>query len=212
VDEPLAPGRRVLVRLRLRDVAHAFGAGHHIRVAVSTGYWPIAWPAAEPVTLSLFTQASRLELPVRPLREADAQLRRFAPPESAPPPELIELSPPRATRMIDDRADGTTVYRVESEGGISGRGGPCRIVATGVEVGSMLTREYGLRREDPASATAEVVQRTALRSDTLDVRVEVRSRLTATREAFHYEAEVRAEEGGTDAMARRFDLRIPRLG
>jgi putative CocE/NonD family hydrolase len=206
----LAPGRRVHVRLRLRDVAHAFAAGHCIRVAVSTGYWPIAWPAAEPVTLSLFTGASRLELPVRPPREADAELRRFAPPESAPLPALVELSSARATRMIDDRADGTTLYRVESEGGVAGLGGPCRIVATGVEVVSMLTREYRLRGGDPLSATAEVVQRTGLRSEAFDVRVEVRSRLTATREAFRYEADVRAEEVGAEVTTRRFDLRIPR--
>lgn len=206
----LEPGRRLRVRLCLRDAAHAFAAGNRIRLAVSTGYWPIAWPAAEPVTLSLFTETSRLELPVRPPREADADLRRFAPPESPPPCELVELSPPATTRLIDDRADGTTIYRVESEGGISGRGGPCRIVATGVEVASALSREYRLRRGDPLSATAEVVQRTELRSDAFDVRVEVRSRLTATAEAFRFEADVRAEEVGADVVTRRFDLRIPR--
>ena len=113
-------------------------------------------------------------------------------------------------RVIDDRADGTTVYRVESEGGVSGRGGPCRIVATGVEVASTLTRDYRIRREDPLSASAEVVQRTGLRSDALDVRVEVRSRLTATHEAFRYEAELRAEEVGAEVVTRRFDVRVPR--
>lgn len=210
LEEPLVPGQRLRVRLQLRDVAHAFAAGHRIRVAVSTGYWPIAWPAPEPVTLSLFTGTSRLELPVRPPREADAELRRFAPPESAPPPALVELSSARATRIIDDRADGTTVYRVENEGGVSGRGGPCRIVATGVEVASMLTREYRLRRADPLSATAEVVQRTGLRSDACDVRVEVHARLSATREAFRYEADVRAEEIGAEPVTRRFDVLVRR--
>ena len=117
----------------------------------------------------------------------------------------------RRGSLPNDRAEGTTVYRVESEGGISGRGGPCRIVATGVEVASALTREYRLRPGDPLSATAEVVQRTGLRSDAFDVRVEVRTRLTATVEAFRFEADVRAEEVGADVMTRRFDLRIPRL-
>jgi putative CocE/NonD family hydrolase len=207
--EPLVPGKRVRVRLQLRDAAHAFAAGHRIRVAVSTGYWPIAWPAPEPVTLSLFTGASRLELPARPPREADAELRRFAPPESAPLPALVELSSSRATRMIDDRGD-TSVYRVENEGGVSGRGGPCRIVATGVELASALTRDYRLRRGDPLSATAEVVQRTELRGEGFDVVIEVRSRLTATGEAFRFEADVRAEEVGAEVRTHRFDLLLPR--
>jgi predicted acyl esterase len=206
----LEPGRTRRVRLRLRDAAHAFAAGNRIRLAVSTGYWPIAWPAPEPVTLTLFTEASRLELPVRPPREADSELRRFAPPESAPASELVELAPSTASRLIDDGADGTAVYRVESQGGVSGRGGPCRIVATGVEVASSLGREYLMRAGDPLSATAEVVQRTELHSDAFDIRVEVRSRLTATGETFRFEADVRAEEAGAEVVTRRFDLRLPR--
>jgi hypothetical protein len=83
-------------------------------------------------------------------------------------------------------------------------------VATGVEVASTLAREDRLRRGDPLSATAEVVQRTGFRSDAFDVRVEVRTRLTATAEAYRFEADVRAEEVGADAVTRRFDLRIPR--
>ena len=207
--EPLTRDTRLRVRLRLRDCAHAFAPGHRIRVAVSTGYWPIAWPAPEPVTLSLHTAASRLDLPVRPSREADAQLRPFAPPESAPTHRLVEFEVARSIRVIDDRADGTTVYRVESEGGVHGRG-PCRIEATGVEVSSALTREYRLRRGDPLSASAEVMQRTALRGAAFAVSVEVRSRLTATRDAFHFVADVRAEDAGAEAVTRRFDVRIPR--
>ena len=56
--EPLEPGARYTVRVRLNDVAHAFGAGHRIRVAVSSSYWPIVWPSPEPFTLSLFAGAS----------------------------------------------------------------------------------------------------------------------------------------------------------
>ena len=67
-----------------------------------------------------------------------------------------------------------------------------------------------MRSGAPLSATAEVVQRTELRSDGFDIRVEVRSRLTATDETFRFEADVRAEEIGAEVVTRRFDLRIPR--
>src|SRR5204862_523556 len=50
--KPLEPGKRYLVMVTMNNVAHAFPAGHKVRLAVSTCYWPIAWPAPQPVTLS----------------------------------------------------------------------------------------------------------------------------------------------------------------
>lgn len=38
----LAPGRRYAIDIALCDIAHRFKAGHRIRVAVSTSYWPTA--------------------------------------------------------------------------------------------------------------------------------------------------------------------------
>ena len=54
---PLEPGKRYRVRVQLNDIAHVFPAGHRIRVAVSTSYWPIAWPSPAPVTLTLYAGA-----------------------------------------------------------------------------------------------------------------------------------------------------------
>ena len=73
---PLEPGKRYRVRVQLNDIAHVFPAGHRIRVAVSTSYWPIAWPSPEPVTLTLYAGASTLELPVRPPRTRTPSWRR----------------------------------------------------------------------------------------------------------------------------------------
>jgi hypothetical protein len=206
----LEPGRPLRVELRLRDAAHAFARGHRVRLALSTGYWPIAWPAPEPIVLSVFTERSRLELPVRPPAEGDADLRPFPPPETAAPLETVELRPPRSVRVIDDGADGTTVYRVEAEGGVFGRGGPCRIVATGVEVATTLVREYRLRRGEPLSASASVEQKTSLARDGWAVAVRVRARLGAAADAWRFEADVCAEEAGVPAFTRRYDLRVPR--
>jgi len=70
--------------VELDDIAHAFAAGHRIAVAVSTTYWPIAWPSPELATLTLETGTSVLTLPVRPPRAEDSGLRAFDPPEQAP--------------------------------------------------------------------------------------------------------------------------------
>ncbi|HXH03648.1 MAG TPA: CocE/NonD family hydrolase, partial [Candidatus Competibacteraceae bacterium] len=41
----LEPGRRYRAVFRLNDCAHAFPAGHRLRLALSTAYWPLVWPA-----------------------------------------------------------------------------------------------------------------------------------------------------------------------
>ncbi len=78
--EPLEPGRSYTTRLAIDAVAHAFPAGHRLRVALSPTYWPWAWPSPEPVTLTVAGGATMLELPVRPPRAEDKALRPFDPP------------------------------------------------------------------------------------------------------------------------------------
>ena len=60
---PLVPGRRYQVRIQLNDAGVVFPAGHRIRVAISTTYWPMIWPTPEKATVTVF--GGILELPVR---------------------------------------------------------------------------------------------------------------------------------------------------
>ena len=82
---PLVPGEAVTVEFPLKIIAHRFGAGHRIRLSVSTTYWPWMWPHPEPVTLGLSCgRDSLLELPVREPRAEDDRLASFGPPERRP--------------------------------------------------------------------------------------------------------------------------------
>jgi uncharacterized protein len=84
---PLAPGQRYRVCIRLNDAGSVFPPGHRIRVAISTGYWPMIWPSPEKATVTLF--GGTLELPVRPAT-ADA-LPPLPGPESAAPEPTTDL-------------------------------------------------------------------------------------------------------------------------
>ena len=77
--EPLEPGKRYRVKVRLDACGHAFAAGNRIRVGVSPTYWPWAWPSPEAATLTIYAGASRLSLPIRPPRAG----RRATSPHSA---------------------------------------------------------------------------------------------------------------------------------
>ncbi len=90
--EPLELGQRYTVSVQLNGLAQTLPPGHRLRVAISTSYWPLAWPPPEPVRLSVFTQESRLMLPVRPTAESDeVSLRPFDEPEGAPPVSVTQL-------------------------------------------------------------------------------------------------------------------------
>ena len=46
----LAPGERYRVRIQLNDAGAVFPAGHKVRLAISTAYWPMIWPSPETAT------------------------------------------------------------------------------------------------------------------------------------------------------------------
>ncbi|MGA8196534.1 MAG: CocE/NonD family hydrolase [Acetobacteraceae bacterium] len=88
---PLVPGNRYRVHIQLNDAGTVFPAGHRIRLAISTAYWPMIWPTPEIATVTVF--GGSLELPVRAPAAADALLAPFPGPETAPPEPTTEVRP-----------------------------------------------------------------------------------------------------------------------
>jgi uncharacterized protein len=86
---PLVPGQRYQVRMQLNEAGAVFPAGHRIRVAISTTYWPMIWPSPERAVVTVF--GGCLELPVRAPTAADALLPPFPGPETAPPEPTTEV-------------------------------------------------------------------------------------------------------------------------
>ncbi len=80
---PLQPDRRRVLRIPFPTRAYRFAAGHRIRLALSSSYWPLAWPAPEPTRLALGLGGCRLTLP-RLAGEPAPLLTLFAPPEPKP--------------------------------------------------------------------------------------------------------------------------------
>ena len=72
------------------SAAYRVPAGHRLRVAVSTAYWPMIWPSPEPVQPRSIEPAT-LILPLRPLAEGDEVA--FPPPEGAAPWQIETLRP-----------------------------------------------------------------------------------------------------------------------
>jgi len=208
---PVEPGEPMSVEIRLNDVAHVFEKGHRVRVAISTAYWPVAWPSPEAVTLTLSAGESSLDLPVRPPRAEDADLPPFGRPEAAPPAAVTDLHESVIRRTTEsDPATGETAYRVVSDATETGDVALSFLDEIGLEFGHAVFEEYRIREDDPLSARAEVVHKTLSRRGEWTVRVETRTVLTSTKEAYRIEARLEAWEGEARVFEKTWDRRVPR--
>ena len=208
---PLVPGKRYTITVRLNDIAHSFPAGNAIRIAVSTSYWPIAWPAPEPTVLTVFAGAGSLELPVRPPRAEDSGLRAFEPPEQGPGDTATALRPLRFVRELGrDLTTNETIYRLHSDAGELGGASLARIDAIDLEIGKRFEKQYRIGELDPLSARVETTYTSSFRRGDWFVRVDVRTGLSATRDAFRLTTELDAFEGETRVFSRRWEIPVPR--
>ncbi len=208
---PLVPGEPVTVRIVLSDLAHAFPPGHRLRLALSTAYWPVAWPSPDRATLTLHPADAALELPVRPPRGEDAALPPFEEPEGAEvgPSEDLDDAPPRRT-IARDLTTGEVV--VESRLDVDDDGEPIRSRLEDIDlvVGHSVVERFTIRDDDPSAARAEVRQVVVTERDGHAARLEIETVLTATPDAFRLRASLTAKDGGRTFVTREWDETIPR--
>jgi uncharacterized protein len=203
--EPLEPGKRYRVRVRLNDVAQCFARGHQLRISISTSYWPIAWPPPEPVMLSIFTGASRLILPARPPRRQDDELRPFEPPEEAPSRAPVQLHAPRYHWKVHrDLGEDTSVLEVVRDEGT------VRYDDIDLEVEDETIEWYRYRRKDFDSVTGETKATRLFRRGDWVVRTVTRTILTCDADVFHVHATLDAYEGRRRIYSKVWNEAIPR--
>jgi uncharacterized protein len=207
--EALEPGRFYRVKIRLNDCGFAIPPGWRIRLAMSTAYWPILWPAPEAATLTLRTQDSSLALPVRRLGADDAEVS-FAPPERGPRTPVTMLKPGRSTRdfsldLVKDRA----TYRNVGEGGVFGEG-VLRFEETLTSLGHDMAREYSIAGDDPLSARCRIVQRYEIAWPDMAAVISSEVEMTASATVFHLTGSLEVTENGQSNFSRGYNETIPR--
>jgi hypothetical protein len=178
----LAIGERYRVRIQLNDAGSVFPAGHKVRLAISTAYWPMIWPSPETATVRIF--AGTLDLPQRPPNVADARLSPFPEPETASPEKLTVF-----------HRDGVRIERID------------RI---GLELGTQYKTQYHIEENDPLSAVAELSNIQTLSRNEWQIRVETQLRLSSTGNAFLLQGSLRASDGANEVYRRDWDRSVPR--
>jgi hypothetical protein len=108
------------VRIQLNDAGSVFPAGHRIRLALSTAYWPMVWPCRDKATVTVF--GGTLDLPVRPPDAGDALLASLPAVETAAPEPVTVVRPGvvRIERLgLELGTDGNFRFHVEDDDPLS---------------------------------------------------------------------------------------------
>jgi len=203
---PLEPERRYDVQVPLNAIGERVPAGHRLRLAVSSAYWPQVWPSPRPVRLALFADGgSVLELPVRDPAGADP---------SPTFPHAEESGPVRGT--IAEKAERTRDRKVDPLTGAltieDHQSYRASISATRTEYAHSGTDRWSVAPGDPLSARAECERTVMIDRDEWHVRVETTSALSCDETTFFLENEVAAFDCGDELFRRQWRSQVPRDG
>ena len=197
---PLTVGEAVTVSLSLDHIAYQVPAGHRLRLAVSSAYWPLIWPAPDAATLIL--SAGSVDLP----KEADTgQPVRFETADAAPPWETEERRAATNSRQtVFDAQSGETRLEIVDDFG------EVRDKEHGLISGSIAREVWAIHPDDPLCARGETHWSDLLQRGDIELRTETRSRMTADREHFYLTARIEAYENGDLIFEKIFDKKIAR--
>ncbi|MEM8949842.1 MAG: CocE/NonD family hydrolase, partial [Pseudomonadota bacterium] len=202
---PLPVGKPVSLTLQLNACGQHVHKGQRLRLALSTAYWPVIWPAQTPVTLTIAPGTGRLSLPVRADCPEDGKLSAFGPAEGATPlqSEKVSHDAYRRTRTIDYASGVETYERFNDTGAV-------KHLHTGMIVQDISRETFSVHPDDPNSA--EGICDWVMRYERNDWKAEVdaRVRVKALREHWHVTASLVARDADGVVAERTWDEAIPR--
>ncbi|MCV3273012.1 CocE/NonD family hydrolase [Roseobacter sinensis] len=198
---PMPPGAPMPVELWLDTIAYRLPKGHRLRLAVSTAYWPLIWPA--PVAATVTLQGGSLHLPVR--RPARREEVRFPPPDAAPPQRTESLRPAQNSRTrTTDMATGMVSLHIEDDFGKS------RDLDHGLITGSIAREHWQVHPDDPLSARGRCHWTDELERDGIRLRTEAHCEMWSDATHFHLRARMEAYENDTLVFERDHSDQIAR--
>jgi hypothetical protein len=158
------------------------------------------------VRLTVFS--GRIELPERPLRPKDAELRDFGEPESAPKLAVEDAAgAPQGRSVRRELATGLVAQVFDWD-----VGGSVRFVDIDLSSSDTSRTVYSIREGDPLSAEVRFHAESGMARGDWSMRSEVTSAMTSDAEAFHVTTALEVYEREKGIFARTWTHRFPRDG
>ncbi|WP_264213998.1 CocE/NonD family hydrolase [Leisingera thetidis] len=203
--EALVPGQICEAEIVLNQCAHRLRAGHRLRLALTTSYWPTVWPAPEAAAVTLYLEGSALYLPVRAVQEEIAPANP-GPAQDFPVLAAEQLRTPSSRSKRKVLEDGTVVLETFDDFG------EARNPDHGLATGSHATARYAIHPNDQASARFETQWRFTFERDGWQIAIDTESTMYCDRKNFHLTRKLRATESAdeTEVLAKEWAETLPR--
>ena len=197
---PVPVGQAVEVAFNIDQMAYRLAAGHYLRLALSTTYWPFLWPSPKPATVTV--TAGSLDLPVHQGSENEWTAPA---PEAAQPWAHRVLRAGKTTRKVEtDLISGTTALVISDDLG------DVENLSHGLCTGESMTELWEIHPDDPLSARAVHTWEQRLSRGDWSVKTNAWAEMTATASHLHLKASLTAWEGNTKVFERHYDDQVPR--
>lgn len=194
-------GEAFEIELTLDQMAYRLSAGHRLRIALSTTYWPFLWPSAEAATLTLL--GGSLDVPVHAGVAGDEWVPPMA--EGARPWAHRVLREPHAARRLEqDLITGQIALVVEDDTGL------VENLSHGLITGERMFERWSITPDDPLSAEAFLEFNQSLARGNWAVRTTGWARMTSTTDALIMTAHLEAWEGDMQVFARDWNEKVAR--
>ena len=201
----LVPGRLESVSIDLKAISYVVPVGHRLRVAVSTSYWPWAWPSPELATITVACdEGSALLLPVR-RPGSPHELAPFGEPEVAAPLEFEWLAEREPLWEIAHDVVTNTHTMVMARALAGSKRYP-----NGIEYCDRDPVRFSIVAGDPLSPVVEAERTISIGRGAWQTRVEVKARMWCDADQFHVTGNLRVFEGDDEVHERSYVLDVPR--
>lgn len=197
-----APGEAFDITLPIKAVGYCFGAGNRVRLALSSAYWPLAWPEATAAPWHILPGASRLDLPLR-VPGIEQAPPDFGPALSAPPIPYETVTPERSTRVVtQDLASGKTTLAVVFDRPTTALGA-LHFGGKGAEI-------YTIDAADPATAQTAIDRETWFERPGWKITIRTSTRLRYVGGLLELTSSLSALEGELPVFNREWTRCFPR--
>ncbi|AZT83932.1 CocE/NonD family hydrolase [Marinobacter sp. NP-4(2019)] len=200
--EPLTPAQRYRNRVQLNGIAQTLPRGHRIRIAISTSYFPLAWPPPKSTQLKIHTRGCRLALPVRSPRDENI---RFPDAEMTASGRKKQFRKGRHDwRVIRELDRDISTLEVINDNGIY------YLEDVDLTIEHCVNEWYSYHADDFSSARGETLSTRAYRRGNWHIKTVTRTTLTCDEKNFYLDAELDAFEGTRRVYSRNWNRIIAR--
>ena len=205
VPESLIPGQEYLVEVSLNHVGYIVPVGHQLRLAISTSYWPMAWPSPTKTKLGIRSKSSLVNIPTRKSSAKNAQLTEFGETKMGEPLATTTLREVRQTRsQIRDKSKAVTTLEIFADNGKS------RFDQSQMEMGSTFLQRFSITDDNPLSARAEYESNWEHGRGNWQITTKTTTVLTCDQEYFYLQAQSKACEGGREVFKKKWNKKYLR--